>query len=61
MIGYTKVWRVNRQLVVADSIEEAIRVYQDNYEYPYNDVKEISLVDGHCSNANALIRKEAEK
>lgn len=59
MIGYTKVWKVNRNLVVADTIEEAIKVYQDNGEFPYNQVTEVSLVE-HYSNS-ALIRKEDEK
>lgn len=60
MIGYTKVWKVNRQLVVADTIEDAIKVYQDNVEYPYNQVDEVSVVEC-CNSSDALIRKEAEK
>lgn len=59
MIGYTKVWKVNKMLVVADTIEEAIKVYQDNGEFPYNEVKEVALVEYYSD--TALIRKEDKK
>ena len=61
MVDTTKVWRVNSsQLVIADTIEEAIKVYKSKYEFPYNEVTSIEAVNlTGCisSNNNAFIKR----
>lgn len=52
----TKVWKVNRNLVVADTIEDAIKIYQTHYKYPYNEIDEISIVEHYGK--DALIKLE---
>ena len=49
IIGTTHVWRINGQLIVADTIEKAIEVFKNEYEYPANEVDKIERVynDGH--------------
>lgn len=59
IIGMTKVWRVNRDLVIADTIEDAVKIYQTNYDFPYNEIDEISIVEHYGK--NALIKLEDKK
>lgn len=49
IIGTTHVWRINGQLIVADTIEKAIEVFKSKFEYPANEVDKIERVynDGH--------------
>lgn len=39
------VYRVNETYIVARSIEDAIKLYKDAYEWPYNMVKSVELVN----------------
>lgn len=40
------VYKINNdQYVVANSIEEAIKLYKDAYEWPYNTVKTVELIE----------------
>ena len=43
---YTKVWNINGQLVVADTVEKALQVYNSSYEIDgyLPDIKEITAV-----------------
>lgn len=57
----TYVWQVNKSLVVAYTIEEAIDAYKTNYEFPYNDVFAVKKVgtDGsytEYANNSAIIK-----
>lgn len=57
----TKVWKVNgKQMVVADTIEEAITVYKNKYEFPYNEVKSIEAVECTFSDNSAFIAMDNE-
>lgn len=47
------VYRVNETYIVARSIEDAIKLYKDAYEWPYNMVKSVKLV-----NDSAWIEKD---
>lgn len=43
---FVSVYKINNdQYVVANSIENAIKLYKDAYEYPYNTVKSVELVN----------------
>lgn len=60
-IAYTSVWRINRrQLVVADTIEDAIKIYQANYEFPYNEVESIENVRTDVCEGKALYVKKSD-
>ena len=60
-IAYTSVCRVNkRQLVVADTIEDAIKIYQANYEFPYNEVESIENVRTDVCEGKALYVKNSD-
>lgn len=49
IIDTTHVWRINGQLIVADTIEKAIEVFKGKFEYPANEVDKIERVynDGY--------------
>lgn len=49
------VYKVNDKHIVAQSVEDAIKLYKDAYEFPYNEVKIVMLVE-----ANAWIKSEKE-
>ena len=55
-IDRTKVWKVNKELVVADTIQEAIETFRESCEYPNNEVTFVELYE-YCSNSNALIKR----
>ena len=57
IIGTTHVWRINGQLIVADTIEKAIEVFKNEYEYPANEVDKIERVynDGHLKTSGAYV------
>lgn len=57
IIGTTHVWRINGQLIVADTIEDAIAVFKGKFEYPANEVDKIERVynDGHPETSIAYI------
>lgn len=38
------VYEVNNECIVAKSVEDAIKLYKDAYEWPYNTVKSVKLV-----------------
>lgn len=60
-ITTTRVWQVNKDLVIADKLEEAVEIYRNKYSYPYNAVetlqmvkyygKEMALIKKYCSGA----------
>lgn len=56
-IRLTHVWKINKSIVVADTIEEAIVVYKTNYEFPYNDIDCIEKITlgGYTDDNIALI------
>ena len=56
-IKHTKVWRINRDMVVADTIEDAITLYKTYYEYPYNEITSIELVKYYDDTALIAIDK----
>ena len=39
------VYKVNETCIVAQTIEDAIKLYKDAYEWPYNMVKSVKLVN----------------
>lgn len=39
------IYKINDKYVVAESIEDAIKLYKDAYESPYNEVKTVTLVE----------------
>ena len=42
---YTRLWRINHTLVIADSIEEAIELYKTKFNDPiYNDITSIKAI-----------------
>lgn len=43
-IGTTKVWKIDKTLVVAPTIEEAVELYQSLYDFPYNRINIIEAV-----------------
>lgn len=43
-IKHTHVWKVNKDMVVADTIEDAIEVYRNYYEFPYNKVTSVEEI-----------------
>ena len=52
----TKVWKINDQLVVANTIEEAIEVYKTHLDFPYNEIKSINAVtDGGIIGSNSAL------
>ena len=43
------VYKINNdQYVVADSIEDAIELYKNAYEWPYNTVKIVELIENNA-------------
>lgn len=64
MKGYklTRVWEIDRHLVVAPTIEEALEVYKsymgkEYYDGP-NTIRAISNSDCFCESYDALIKEE---
>ena len=57
IIDTTHVWRINGQLIVADTIEKAIELFKNEYEYPANEVDKIERVynDGHSKTSVAYM------
>ena len=63
MIGYTKVWKVNDELVVADNIEAAISLYKERYDYPsniINSIEAVNLSGDIIKNNNAITYKNLQ-
>lgn len=62
IIDTTHVWRINGQLIVADTIEKAIEVFKNEYEYPANEVDKIERVynDGHPETSVAYMESNDE-
>lgn len=55
-IIYTKVWKINKQLVVAETIEKAIEVYKSHLDFPYNEITSIqSVTDGGLISDNSAL------
>ena len=56
-IRFTCVWKVNKSIVVADTIEDAIALYKANYDFPYNDIDIIEklTLGGYTDDNIALI------
>jgi len=50
-IVFTKVWKINHGLVIANTIEEAISTFKEAYKYPYDEIENIELVDFYGSMA----------
>ena len=60
MVGYTKVWKINNDLVVADSIEDAISLYKERYDYPSNfihSIEAVNLSGNTIKNNDAIVYK----
>ena len=55
-IKYTEIYRINKLLVVADSIESAIKLYKNKYEFPYNEINTIERIT--TSGTDAIILKQ---
>lgn len=55
----TKVFKIDNQLVVADSIEEAINVYKRYINDEWVEIKNIGLITGDSLglNTNAIIKE----
>ena len=62
MTNYTRVWRINGQLVVAYNIEDAIALYKKHYNKfdVRTNITEINLVFGDNSDL-AIISDEDKK
>ena len=58
-IKQTKVWKLNDRLVIADSIPVAVEIYQANY--PYDEVKNIELIQPKWDCTYALINPDVFK
>lgn len=52
MIERINVWKINSDFVVASSMEEAIEIFKEKYEFPYNEITNLRLI---CN--SALIKK----
>lgn len=61
IIGTTHVWRINGQLIVADTIEKAIEVFKGKFEYPA-EVDKIERVynDGYPETSVAYVESNDE-
>lgn len=62
MITTTRVWNIDNQIVVADTIEEAIAIrkeYDKDY-YDHNTINEIKLITvaNYITEVNFAIKKE---
>lgn len=62
MITTTRVWNIDNQLVVADTIEEAIAIrkeYDKDY-YDHNTINEVKLITvaNYVTEVNFAIKKE---